>query len=74
MQKKTISDLIASFDEQSDKAKNCLTDLLDIVKDGRVPSPEAMSSLDGYITELHTRYDALDPQLGVKTEIIIKVL
>lgn len=59
MQKKTISDLIASFDEQSDKVKNCLTDLLDIVKDGRVPSPEAMSSLDGYITELHTRYDAV---------------
>lgn len=59
MQKRTISDLIASFDEQSDRVKSCLTDLLDIVKDGCVPSPESMSSLDGYITELHTRYDAV---------------
>ena len=47
MQKRTISDLIASFDEQSDRVKSCLTDLLDIVKDGCVPSPESMSSLDG---------------------------
>lgn len=46
MQKKTITDLLALFDEQSDKVRICLTDLLDIVKDGRVPTPEAMSGLE----------------------------
>lgn len=59
MQEKSISDLIASFDEQADKVKICLTDLLDVVKDGRVPSPEAMSTLDICVMDLHTKYDAI---------------
>ena len=59
MQKEPIFDLISSFNEQSDKVKNCLIDLLDIVKDGRVPSSKAMSDLESCITELRTRYDAV---------------
>ncbi len=59
MKEEMISDLITAFDVQSDKAKICLADLLTIVKDGRVPSLEAMSDLDRCITELHTRYDAV---------------
>lgn len=59
MQKKTITDLLALFDEQSDKVRICLTDLLDIVKDGRVPTPEAMSGLDSCVADLHTRYNAI---------------
>lgn len=59
MQKKTITDLLASFNEQSDKVKICLTDLLDVVKDGRVPTAEAMSSLDSCVADLRTRYNAI---------------
>ena len=59
MQKKTITDLLASFDEQSDRVKNRLNDLLDVVKDGRVPTPEAMSSLDRCVADLHTRYNEI---------------
>lgn len=59
MQKKTITELLALFDEQSDKVKICLTALLDIVKDGRVPTPEAMSGLDSCVADLHTRYNAI---------------
>lgn len=59
MQNKIITDLLASFDEQSDKVKICLTDLLDVVKCGCVPAPEAMSSLDSCVADLRTRYNAI---------------
>lgn len=59
MQKKSISDLIASFDEQSDKVKLYLTDLLDVVKEGRVPSEDALSTMNAGMANLRTRYDAI---------------
>ena len=59
MQKKSISDLIASFDEQSDKVKLYLADLLDVVKAGRVPSEDAMSTINAGMANLRTRYDAI---------------
>lgn len=83
MQKNTITDLLASFNEQSDKVKICLTDLLDVVKDGRVPTPEAMSSLDSCVADLHIRYNAIYvvakdsvaaeelPECGVAASVIV---
>lgn len=59
MQGKVITDLFASFHEQSDNVKHQLTNLLDIVKDGRVPSPEAMSTLDICVTDLNNKYDTI---------------
>ena len=82
MQKNTIVDLIRSFNEQSEKVRNCLTDLLDIIKDGRVPSSEAMSDLDCFVGVLNTKYDAIYamaqdaisaeelPEKGVAVEVI----
>lgn len=59
MQNKPISDLVAAFDQQSDRVRACLTDLLGTVGEGRVPSREAMSGLDSSVAELRTRYDAV---------------
>ena len=49
MQNKPISDLVAAFDQQSDRVRACLTDLLGTVGEGRVPSREAMSGLDSSV-------------------------
>lgn len=59
MQKKEITDLLASFDEQSDKVKTCLADLLDVVKSGCVPTQEAMTGLECYVADLRIRYNAV---------------
>lgn len=59
MQKKEIADLLVSFDEQSDKVKTCLADLLDVVKSGRVPTQEAMTGLDCCVVDLRIRYNAV---------------
>lgn len=86
MENRTITDLLALFDEQSDKVKVCLTDLLDVVKDGRIPTPEAMSILDSCVADLHTRYNAIYtvardsvaaeelPEYGMSTSIIANTI
>lgn len=59
MQKISVAELLTSFNEQADRVKTCLTDLLTVVKDGRVPAAEAMSGLNNDVEDLHARYDAI---------------
>lgn len=86
MLKKDITDLIASFNQQSDKVKTHLTTLLDTVKEGRVPSPEDMSILEVCVADLHGKYDviygiALDtlsadelPENGESVNVIVEAV
>lgn len=57
MQNKRISDLIASFDEQSSKVTLHLTGILDIVKEGRIPSENDMFTMNASMADLRTKYD-----------------
>lgn len=51
--------LLNSFNQQASNIKGQLTDLLVTVSDGRVPTPEVMSTFNEDISELRKRYDGI---------------
>lgn len=51
-----FSDAIVSFDEQSEKVRACLTELLDTVKEGSVPSQEAVHWMNMHLVDLREKY------------------
>ena len=54
-----ISDLLDSFNCQSEKVKELLTSFLRAVSDGRVPSKEELHSLNTAVATLQENYDAV---------------
>ena len=52
MPKTDFADLVNAFDAQSNEVKAYLAALLDVIKEGRVPSFETMEQLDHSVDEL----------------------
>lgn len=56
MPKTDFADLVNAFDAQSNEVKAYLAALLDVIKEGRVPSFETMEQLDHSVAELQKQY------------------
>ena len=58
MQDRKRTELIQSFNNQSETVKLRLTALLDTVKEGRVPPKNALAELSASMDQLRAEYDA----------------
>ena len=54
-----INELIFSFNQQAADIKNCLTNILVVVSDGRVPAKGDMDYLDSYMKRLSEKYEEI---------------
>lgn len=59
MEKNNFTNLISFFNDQLVSAEHYLIKLIDIIKEGRVPSSEAMDDLNDCVESIHNTYDEI---------------